>query len=146
MTTRRSYGFAALLAATGVALAGCGTAEGAAPTPAKVASVVTPLDGGPGTVTLADAAVRRLGIQTATVAAGRGGLTVPYGALVYEADGSAWVFIQTAPRDYRRAPIAVTGITGNTVTLKSGPTAGTRVVTVGAAELVGVEIGIDGEQ
>jgi hypothetical protein len=32
------------------------------------------------------------------------------------------------------------------VTLKSGPTAGTRVVTVGAAELVGVEIGIDGEQ
>jgi hypothetical protein len=146
MTTRRSYGFAALLAATGVALAGCGTAEGAAPTPAKVASVVTPLDGGPGTVTLADAAVRRLGIQTATVAAGRGGLTVPYGALVYEADGSAWVFIQTAPRAYRRAAIAVTGITGNTVTLKSGPTAGTRVVTVGAAELVGVEIGIDGEQ
>jgi hypothetical protein len=32
------------------------------------------------------------------------------------------------------------------VTLSAGPSAGTEVVTVGAPELVGVEIGIDGEE
>ena len=74
------------------------------------------------------------------------GLTVPYGALVYEADGSAWVFVQTRALSYQRAPVHVAGVTGDRVTLTSGPPVGTDVVTVGAAELVGVEIGIDGEE
>jgi hypothetical protein len=146
MTTGRSYGIAALLVATGLALAGCGSAKGADVPPAKVASVQMGAEGEPALIRLADAAVKRLGVQTAPVTAGPAGLAVPYGALVYEADGSSWVFVQTAPLSYQRARIDVAGITGDQVTLTSGPPVGTQVVTVGAAELVGVEIGISGEE
>jgi predicted small lipoprotein YifL len=146
MSTSRSFGITALLIAAGLALAGCGTAEGADIPPAEVATVDTTQQGQPGVITLVDAAAQRLGMQTAPVAAGPTGLTVPYGALVYQADGSAWVFVQTAPLTYQRASVAVTGISGGQVTLSSGPAAGTAVVTVGAAELIGVENGIDGEE
>jgi hypothetical protein len=146
MSTSRTCGISALLIAAGLALAGCGTASGADTAPAQVASVETPTEGQPGVITLVDAAAQRLGMQTAAVSTGPNGLTVPYGALVYEADGSAWVFVQTAPLTYQRAPVVVTGISGDVVTLSSGPAAGTEVVTVGAAELVGVEVGIDGEE
>jgi len=146
MTTGRSYGIAALLVAAGLALAGCGSAQGADVVPPKVASVQVRAEGGPGVITLAAAAVKRLGVQTARVTAGAAGLRVPYGALVYEADGSSWVFVETAPLHYQRARITVSGITGDRVTLTSGPPVGTPVVTVGAAELIGVETGIDGEE
>jgi hypothetical protein len=75
-----------------------------------------------------------------------GALTVPYGAVVYEPDGSAWAYVQTGPRHFQRQRLAIVGITGNTVTLSSGPAAGTAVVVQGGAELVGVETGIDGEE
>jgi hypothetical protein len=146
MSTSRTWRAAALLIAAGLALAGCGTAEGAATPPVQVASVDTTQPDQPGVITLVEAAARRLGIQTAEVTAGPSGLTVPYGALVYEADGSTWVFVQTEPLTYQRAPVAVAGISGDQVTLTSGPAVGTDVVTLGAAELVGVETGIDGEE
>jgi hypothetical protein len=146
MSTSRTCGIPALLIAAGLALAGCGTASGADTAPVQVANVETPTEGQPSVITLVEAAAQRLGMQTAAVAAGPNGLTVPYGALVYEADGSAWVFVQTEPLTYQRAAVVVTGITGDVVTLSSGPAAGTEVVTVGAAELVGVEVGIDGEE
>ena len=47
---------------------------------------------------------------------------------------------------YQRAPIAVSTIVGDQVTLSSGPPVGTPVVSQAAAELVGVETGIDGEE
>ena len=146
MSTSRTCGISALLIASGLARAGCGTASGADPAPAEVASVETTAEGQPSVITLVEAAAERLGMQTAAVAAGPAGLTVPYGALVYEADGSAWVFVETAPLTYQRAPVTVAGISGDQVTLTSGPAVGTEVVTVGAAELVGVEVGIDGEE
>lgn len=146
MSTGRSYRIVALLVAAGLALAGCAAAQGGEPPPTKVATLSTPPDGKPAIITLADAAVKRLGVTTAPVTAASGDSTVPYGALVYEADGSAWVFVQTAALSYRRAPVQVAGISGDRVRLTSGPPVGTEVVTVGAAELVGVEIGIDGEQ
>jgi hypothetical protein len=146
MSTSRTWRTAALLIAAGLALAGCGRAEGADIPPVQVASVDTTQPDQPGVITLVEAAARRLGIQTAEVTAGPSGLTVPYGALVYEADGSTWVFVQTEPLTYQRAPVAVAGISGDQVTLTSGPAVGTDVVTLGAAELVGVETGIDGEE
>jgi hypothetical protein len=146
MSTGRSRGIVGLLVAAGLALAGCAPAQGGVTAPAKVATVSTPPGGDPAVITLAGAAVQRLGVTTAPVTAATGGTTVPYGALVYEADGSAWVFVQTAALSYQRAPVHVAGVTGDRVTLTSGPPVGTDVVTVGAAELVGVEIGIDGEE
>jgi hypothetical protein len=148
MKTFRLSGIAALAVAAGLGLSGCGgSAQGAAPAPAEEpASVVAASDGGPGTVTLTQAAEQRLGIRTAPVTSRGGALTVPYGAVVYEPDGSAWAYVQTGPRHFQRQRLAIVGITGNTVTLSSGPAAGAAVVVQGGAELVGVETGIDGEE
>ena len=146
MTSRHSYRSALLLAA-GVALSGCQVAaEGADPELAEVATVEAAEDGGPGVITLSEPAEQRLGIVTTPVATDPAGLVVPYAALVYETDGSTWVFVRQAPQTYQRAPVTVAGKTGDQVTLTSGPPAGTEVVTVGAAELIGVETGIDGEE
>jgi hypothetical protein len=151
MRTSRPFGIAvaALGVAAGLGLSGCGgSAQGAAPAPVEQpASLVAGHDGAPDTVTLSGAAAQRLGIQIAPVRAAAGGrLTVPYGAVVYEPDGSAWAYVQTSPLHYQRQPLSILAITGNTVTLTSGPAAGTPVVVQGAAELVGVETGIDGEE
>ena len=147
MSTGRAYGVAALLVAAGLALAGCGgSAQGADTVPAQMASVDTPADGGPGVVTLAKAAEGRLGIETAAVVATPAGLVIPYGAVVYEPDGSSWAYVETKALHYQRAPITIVGIAGGQVTLSSGPAPGTQVVSQGSAELVGVETGIDGEE
>jgi hypothetical protein len=149
MKTSRPFGIAALALAAGIGLSGCGgSAQGAAPAPVQQpASLVESHDGGPGTVTLSQVAEQRLGIRTAPVRAAAGGaLTVPYGALVYEPDGSAWAYVQTSPRHFQRQRLTIAGITGDTVTLSSGPAAGRAVVVQGGAELVGVETGIDGEE
>jgi len=141
----------ALAIAAGIGLSGCGgSAQGAAPAAPQVEEpgvLTVGQAGGPGTVVLSAAAEQRLGIRTAPVTAAAGGaLTVPYGAVVYQPDGSAWAYVQVSPRHFRREGLTITGITGNTVTLSSGPAAGTLVVVQGGAELVGVETGIDGEE
>jgi hypothetical protein len=148
MKTFRLSGIAALAVAAGLGLSGCGgSAQGAAPPAAEEpASVAVASDGGPGIVTLSQAAEQRLGIRTAPVTAKGSALTVPYGAVIYEPDGSAWAYVQTGPRHFQRQRLTIAGITGNTVTLSSGPAAGTAVVEQGGAELVGVETGIDGEE
>lgn len=143
----RPGGIAALLLAGVLTLAGCGgSAQGSADGPAEVVHVETPTDGGPGVVTLAEAAAKRLDIRTATVESGPHGLVLPYSALVYQPDGSAWVYVQTQRLTYQRAPVAVIDISGDEVTAGSGPPPGTPVVDQGAAELVGAETGIDGEE
>ena len=147
MSRHRSPGMAALLITTGLVLAGCGgSAQGAAEQPAEVASVETPQDGGPGIIKLVDEAAKRLDLKTTPVTAGPAGLVLPYTSVVYEPDGSSWVFVQTEELTYQRAAITVSTIAGEQVTLSAGPQAGTEVVSQGAAELVGVESGIDGEE
>ena len=149
MKISRPFGVAALAVAAGLALSGCGgSAQGAAPAPVEQpATLAEGHDGGPRTVTLSAAAEQRLGIRTAAVSAAAGGrLTVPYGAVVYEPDGSSWAFVETSPRHFQRQRLTIVGIAGDTVTLGSGPAAGTAVVVQGGAELVGVETGIDGEE
>jgi hypothetical protein len=149
MTGRRSQGIAALLVPAALALAGCAPAAAGGTGTAAVeqpATLRTPAGGGPGLVTLTETAAKRLGIRTAPVATAGSRLTIPYGAVIYEPNGSAWAFVETTARTYQRAPITIIGILGATVTLSTGPKAGTAVVTQGAAELVGVETGIDGEE
>jgi hypothetical protein len=67
---------------------------------------------------------------------------VPYSALVYESDGSPAVYTQSSPGVYTRATLSVAYISANNVFVNSGPPPGTRVVTVGAEELLGVENGV----
>jgi hypothetical protein len=146
MSIGRSHGVVALLAA-GLALAGCGgSAQGADASAPEVASVSEAADGGPGVITLAETAEKRLDLQTVAVAASPAGNMVPYSAVLYEPDGSSWVFVQTAPHTFQRSSISISNIAGDQVAVSSGPPVGTPVVSQGAAELVGVETGIDGEE
>jgi hypothetical protein len=147
MSRGRRLGIAALVAAAGLGLAGCGgAAQGADIAPPEMASVDSTSDGGPGVITLTEPAERRLVIRTAAVTAAPGGIVVPYSAVVYEPDGSSWVYVQQEAHTYQRAAITIASISRDRVTATVGPRPGTLVVSQGAAELVGVETGIDGEE
>jgi hypothetical protein len=101
-------------------------------------------------VILTAAAVRRLGITTQPVqdapVAGAARKVIPYAALLYDADGSAWTYTNAEPLVFVREPVTVESIQGDRVVLTSGPAAGTPVVTVGAIELYGTEFGVSGDE
>jgi len=88
-------------------------------------------------VTLTARASERLGIETAAVLAGQ----VPYAAVLYDAEGDTWVFTNPEPLVFVRESITVERIDGDTAFLTAGPSVGTEVVTTGAAELFGAELG-----
>ncbi len=125
-------------------LSGCSAttqAEAAKPEAVKVAKV-----GGANEITLTAKAAERLGLKTAAVVAGPAGgqLAVPHSSLLYDPDGKTFVY--TSPKElvFTRADVTVLRITGGTVVLTTGPAVGTAVVTVGAAELFGVDTGVGG--
>jgi hypothetical protein len=94
-------------------------------------------------ITLTERAAQRLDIQTAEVAQDPAGeRAVPYAAVFYDLSGSAWVYTNPELRSFVRHRISVARVDGDTARLKDGPPAGTRVVTVGVAELYGAEKGI----
>jgi hypothetical protein len=97
-------------------------------------------------LTLTAKAVERIGIQTTpiseTTVAGKRRKVVPYGAVLYDAEGKTSVYVSSAPNTYVREPITVDFIQGDRAVLVAGPAAGTAIVTVGAAELYGTETGV----
>jgi hypothetical protein len=145
MRTSRSVRVAALCIAGGLAVTGCqDSAQGSDAGSAEEPAVLEPAeDGGPGRITLSAEAEQRLGIETAAVGGRKPG-AIPYGGVVYDNQGASWTFVRIDERTYQRAPITIEDIVGDDALLSSGPPAGTEVVTVGAAELVGVEAGISG--
>jgi hypothetical protein len=101
-------------------------------------------------VILSARAAQRIGIRTAVVgraAARHGGrreLSIPYAAVLYDAQGRTFAYASSSRLTYVRRPIAVERITGRVAILSGGPPPGTSVVTVGAAELLGTEYGVEG--
>ena len=101
-------------------------------------------------VTLTQRAAERLGIRTDRVRLekqpGAGTRKViAHGAVLYDEHGDTWTFTSPAPLTFLRQKIDIDYITGSSVILRDGPPAGTTVVTVGAAELLGAELGVGGE-
>jgi hypothetical protein len=139
---------AGLVIGASAILAGCATATPAQTPPA----LIKPVAGSPiPQLQLTERAVQRLGILTqpvrpTTTAGQPAHEVIPYSAVVYDTDGSTWAYVNTAARTYERKPITVTEIDGTTALLSAGPAAGTAVVTVGAAELLGTEYDISGEE
>jgi hypothetical protein len=147
MRIARPFGIGALALVGGLGLAGCQTsASGAEEAIAAAASVEAAPDGGPAVLHLTEDSVLRLGLglETAPVEGAPGDLAMPYAAVVYDAEGESWAFVQQDEGVYQRAPITITAVEGDTVRLSEGPEPGAEVVTVAAAELVGVEAGISG--
>jgi hypothetical protein len=103
-------------------------------------------------LTLTEKAMERLAVETAPVreAAPEGDAAegqsarsvVPYSAIVYVAQGDAFVYTNPAPRTFKREPVEVAYIEGNDAVLNSGPAPGTLVAVVGVTELFGTEFGV----
>ena len=132
--------WAALVACAVVWLAPAGCATTPADAPAEEPATV---EAAPGSevskVTLTQDAVDRLGIKTEPV-----GATIPLSAVFYDKDGKTWTFTNPEPRSYIREPVTIASVSGQEATLQSGPAPGTAVVTVGGAELLGAEYGVEG--
>ena len=91
-------------------------------------------------ITLSQRAIERLELRTEPVAQGPGaGLSIPYAALLYQADGKTWVYTNPEPRVYQREPLTVIKVEAGVITASAGPAVGTQVVTVGGPELFGAE-------
>jgi multidrug efflux pump subunit AcrA (membrane-fusion protein) len=142
---------ARLLAAAGVTLvaaAGVSACGGGAPQAPPALVKVEPI---PGTrlekVVLTALGAERIGIRTGrvrSVPVGRRRETViPYAAVLYAASGQAFTYTSPAPLTYVRRPIEIDRIDGDRAFLRSGPPAGTLVVTVGEDELLGAEQGVN---
>jgi hypothetical protein len=97
-------------------------------------------------VTLTQRASERLDIQTADVTEetvdGAARIIVPYSAVIYETDGSTWVYTSPEPLVFVRMAITVEKISGDIAILTEGPEVGTQVVSVGGAMLYGTEHGV----
>ena len=141
---------AGLVIGAAAILAGCSAATPQEAPPA----VIKPVAGSQvPQLQLTERAVQRLGIVTQpvrelTTTPGQRSAreVIPYSAVVYDTDGSTWTYVTTAARTYERKPITVTEIDGEVARLSAGPPAGADVVTVGAAELLGTEYNISGEE
>lgn len=64
---------------------------------------------------------------------------VPYSSIIYDVAGDCWLYANPEPLVFVRQKVTIERILGNVVVLSVGPEIGTAVVSVGAAELMGVE-------
>jgi RND family efflux transporter MFP subunit len=71
----------------------------------------------------------------------RKGIAVPVSAILYDIHGGAWVYVASAPHEYRRQRVEAAQSEGAVAIISRGLTAGVKVVSAGAAELFGTEFG-----
>lgn len=90
-------------------------------------------------VSVTEQASRRLGIETEPVRRAHGGTVIPAEAVFVDNHGTWWVYTNEARNVFVRHEIEILRQNHRRVVLSSGPPAGTVVVTVGVAELYGIE-------
>ena len=144
-----------LVAALALGVAACSRGQEEAAAEGYRDAKVEPVEGTDlSRVTLSQQAADRLGIQTTAVREQRVTVpgqpaamhkVIPYAAVLYDESGDTWTFTNPQPLTYLRQPIKVDVIEGDTAVLSEGPAVGTTVVTVGAAELLGTELGVGEE-
>jgi hypothetical protein len=136
-----------LLAALSLGAAACARADTGAESPGDSVRL-EPVQGTElSKVILSQRAAERLGIRTDRVRLQRqpGAGTrkvIAHGAVLYDEHGDTWTFTSPAPLTFLRQKIDIDYITGRIVVVRDGPPVGTTVVTVGAAELLGAELGV----
>jgi len=139
----------AALIVAGLGLSGCAQASDAETTHHEPATVESIAGTKLARVTLEERAVQRLGVRTARVqdiSAAPGTAQrkiVPYSAVLYDSTGATWVYTNPKPLVFVRHAITVDYIERDQAVLSDGPASGTAVVSVGAAELFGTELGVD---
>jgi hypothetical protein len=132
-----------VLIAAGVSLSACGEAStgydyetASHHDPAKL----EPIKGTDVQRVIFDAvAAKRVGLQTAPIRQNGEGKIMPYDALILDPEGNTYAYTAPEPLTYVRKEVEVDRVDGDSVVLSDGPPAGTKVVTVGAAEVYGTE-------
>jgi hypothetical protein len=133
------------LVAVGLVVITAGLSLSACETPAEEESgeetaTVEPIKGTDvNRVTLTKESAERLGIETSSIKRVGGRTVVPDAAVVYDPAGKTFTYSSPKPLTFVRRDITVDHIDGTKAVLKNGPPAGTAVVTVGSAELSGLE-------
>ena len=141
-------GAAALLVLAAFPLSGCAPAATAAATKPKPYKVDKEEGTALSRVRVEQKVFDRIQFKTSTVREVErfGGDTarkvVDYTAIVYEPKGDTAVYMNPSPLVYVRKPVKVDYIDGDLAVLADGPPAGTAVVTIGRAELLGMEFGV----
>jgi hypothetical protein len=145
---RSRYGLASAAGlaavALSVSLAGC-SQTAATHQPYKPAKVGPATASGVKPVTFTAEGARRIGLATSAVFNANGSLVVDHAALIYDSSGGSWIYTIPEPLTYLRTPVKITHVDQDRVFLADGPVAGTPVVTVGAAQVYGEELGISGK-
>jgi hypothetical protein len=141
----RTRALLSLSLAFAAALAGCAAvtpeeSTGESPVKVEKGDAATDL----GRLTLTPEAAKRLGIETTSVSEADGQAAVPYAAVLYDPQGATWTYTSPSELVFVRSAIDVASIEGDRALLTSGPPVGTKVVTVGVAELYGAETGVGG--
>ena len=95
-------------------------------------------------VTLTEEGAARVDLATAIAQPSGPYTAVPYAALIYDGQGVTWVYTNAKPLTFLRAKVEVDRVEGDVVLLSDGVLPGTAVVTVGATEVYGAELGIEG--
>jgi len=144
-TLRRAFqGFVVAVAAT-ASLVGCAEIEVPMAEPYEPAHLESAGPDQPARIILTEEAQQRVQLQTTLVRPHGAEVSLDQAALVYDKKGKPWVFTVIGPLTYVRAPVSIEEVQeDNLMILSSGPPAGTQVVTVGAIELWGTELGIAG--
>jgi outer membrane murein-binding lipoprotein Lpp len=129
--------------AASMTVAGCGSSANKPATEAAV--TVDKIEGSElKKLTLSEHAAHRLGLTTAEVTATAGDTTVPYSAILYDKKGATWAYTNPEGLVFVRTEVTVGRVADGVAYLEAGLDPGTKVVTVGAAELWGVETGVGG--
>jgi hypothetical protein len=146
ISLRRAFqGFVVAVAAT-ASLAGCAEIEVPMAEPYEPAHVESTAPNQPARVVLTEEAQHRVQLQTTLVKPHGADVSVDEAAVVYDKKGKPWVFTVIGPLTYMRAAVSIKEVQEDKLAiLSSGPPTGTEVVTVGAIELWGTELGIAGQ-
>jgi len=83
---------------------------------------------------------QRLGVALA-LKGDQDNLVVPWSALVHDIHGGSWVYEQLEPTKFIRRRVLLKHVQDDLAVLADGPAVGTMVVSDGAEELFGIEVG-----
>ena len=87
---------------------------------------------------------QRVRVAVSLSGSGANRRVIPYSAVIYGLNGETWVYSNPEGFFYVRQPIVIDYIEGDLAILSEGPEVGTKIVTVGVAELYGAESGVGG--
>jgi len=89
-------------------------------------------------VILTEKAAERIHLETVPAS----DMVVPYAAVIYDTEGTTWIYTNPAPLTFVRVPVVIDRIEGDEAFLSQALESDSPIVTVGVAEIYGAETGV----